>query len=57
MMVAFGGALGSAAYALNAATYQSELPIPLKVLLNLVASAVSMGLWLLIMIAIQGASD
>jgi hypothetical protein len=50
---AIGGALGGAAYAVNVAIYKSKLPVPAKITLNLVAGFSAIGIWVLIVAAIQ----
>jgi hypothetical protein len=47
-----GGALGGAAYAVNMGVYQSELPVPAKVILNLFVGFLAFGIWLALGIAL-----
>ena len=50
ILVAFGGALGGGlgglAYGLNILIYKSRLPVPAKVVLNLMAGFAAIGIWL-----------
>ncbi|MFO0923978.1 MAG: hypothetical protein U0905_15975 [Pirellulales bacterium] len=50
---AIGGGLGGVAYAVNVAIYKAQLPIALKVFLNLAVGFAAIGLWLSIAIAIH----
>ncbi len=50
---AIGGGLGGVAYAVNMAIYKAQLPVALKVLLNLVVGFSAIGLWLGIAMAIH----
>lgn len=45
---AIGGALGGLAYAANLAVYKSDMPGPLKVVLNPVIGILAIALWYLI---------
>jgi hypothetical protein len=48
-----GGALGGGAYGINMAIFKSNLPVPAKVVLNVLTGVVAIGLWLAIGIAIN----
>ena len=52
---AIGGALGGAAYGVNIAIYKSDLPLPVKVVLNLVVGATAVVLWFFAALAITQA--
>ena len=43
-----GGALGALAYGINVAIYKSEMPVMLKIVLNLGTGAFAIALWLII---------
>ena len=45
---AIGGGLGGAAYGVNMAIYKSNLPIPAKIVLNLLTGFVAIGTWALL---------
>ena len=48
-----GGGLGGAAYAINAGIYKSNLPIPVKVVLNIIVGSAAIGIWYYITMAIR----
>jgi len=48
-----GGALGGAAYGINMSIYNSNLPIPAKIVLNLLAGSAAFLLWLVAAAAIR----
>lgn len=50
---AVGGGLGGAAYGINAAIYRSKLPIPLKIVLNIMTGIAAILLWLMIGVLVQ----
>jgi hypothetical protein len=50
---AIGGCLGGAAFGVNVVIYRSKLPTPLKVVLNVAAGLVAIGIWFVIVVAIQ----
>ena len=52
---AIGGGLGGAAYAINVGIYKSNLPAPVKVVLNLVVGIAAIAIWFGIVVAIQAA--
>jgi len=52
---AIGGGLGGAAYAVNLAIYKSMLPLPVKIVLNLLAGCMAIAIWFGIAMAIQSA--
>jgi hypothetical protein len=47
--------LGGAAYGVNVAIYKSSLPLPVKVILNLLTGFAAFAIWLVIAMAIQAA--
>ena len=52
---AIGGGLGGAAYGINVAIYKSKLPMAAKILLNVLTGVAAIGLWAVIVAAIQSA--
>ncbi|MBX3416410.1 MAG: hypothetical protein KF851_02310 [Pirellulaceae bacterium] len=52
---AIGGILGAAAYVVNLAIYKTELPAPVKVVLNVVVGFAAIGIWVVIALAIRAA--
>jgi hypothetical protein len=56
VMVAFGGAigggLGGLAYGVNIAIYKSQMPLAVKILLNIFTGFAAVGIWLAIAILI-----
>ena len=52
---ALGGGLGFAAYVINRAIYRSKLPVPAKVVLNILVGLSAIGIWMVIGVAIQSA--
>lgn len=52
---AIGGGLGGAAYGINIAIYKSSLPLPLKIILNIITGLAAALIWLAAAIAIQTA--
>jgi hypothetical protein len=50
---AIGGGLGGVAYVVNLAIYKSQLPVPVKILLNVLSGLAAIGLWLVAVAAIQ----
>ncbi len=50
---AIGGGLGGAAYAINVGIYKSNLPIPVKVVLNIIAGLAAIVIWYSIAMAIR----
>jgi hypothetical protein len=51
---AIGGALGGLAYGINMTIYKSKLPMPVKVLLNIITGFAAIVLWVVIVLLIQG---
>lgn len=49
---AIGGGLGGLAYGINLAIYQSQMALPLKIVLNILTGLAAIGLWLAIGMAI-----
>lgn len=47
-----GGALGGGAYAINLQIYKSALPVPLKIVLNLLTGLAAAGIWLAVGVVI-----
>lgn len=45
---AIGGGLGGLAYAANMLVHRTAMPVPVKVLLNLVIGLAAIGMWLVI---------
>ena len=50
---AIGGGLGGAAYGINIGIYKSNLPVPVKIILNVVTGGAAFGIWLAIAMAIR----
>ena len=50
---AVGGGLGGAAYAINVATYKTQLPLVLKLVLNVMVGCAAIGIWLTAAVAVQ----
>ena len=50
---AIGGGLGGAAYAINAGIYKTQLPIPAKIVLNIITGSAAIGIWFYIAMAIR----
>jgi hypothetical protein len=50
---AIGGGLGGAAYAINAGIYKSNLPIPAKVVLNIIVGSAAIVIWYSIAMALR----
>jgi hypothetical protein len=48
-----GGGLGGAAYAINVGIYKSQLPIPAKVVLNIIVGSAAIGIWYSIAMALR----
>ncbi len=51
-----GGALGGAAYGINIAIYKSSLPVPVKIILNVLTGLAAVAIWFAAAVAIQLAS-
>lgn len=51
---AIGGALGGAAFGINLVIYKSQMPVPAKVVLNLLTGLGAVVIWLMAAIAISG---
>jgi hypothetical protein len=52
---AIGGALGGGAFRLNLAIYKSNMPVPAKVALNILAGLAAFVIWFFIAVAINSA--
>ena len=52
---AIGGGLGGAAYGINAAIYKSQMPVAVKILLNIVTGFAAIAIWYAIALALRGA--
>jgi hypothetical protein len=50
---AIGGGLGGAAFGINIAIYKSRLPVPAKVVLNILVGLSAIGIWFAIAMAIE----
>ena len=50
---AIGGGLGGAAYAINVGIYKTNLPIPAKVVLNIIVGSAAIVIWYSIAMAIR----
>ncbi|MHC4084561.1 MAG: hypothetical protein ACYSWZ_02685 [Planctomycetota bacterium] len=50
---AIGGGLGGGAYAINVGIYKSQLPIPAKVVLNIIVGSAAIVIWYSIAIALR----
>jgi hypothetical protein len=50
---AIGGGLAGVAYAINVGIYKSGLPVPAKVVLNILTGLAAVGIWFAIAMAIQ----
>lgn len=50
---AIGGGLGGAAYGINVGIYKSNLPIPAKIVLNILVGSAAIGIWFYIAMALR----
>jgi hypothetical protein len=50
-----GGALGGGAYALNIAIHKSNMPVPAKIVLNIVTGVVAILIWFVLAVALNAA--
>jgi hypothetical protein len=50
-----GGALGGGAYALNIAIHKSNMPVPVKVVLNIVSGLLAIIIWFVLAVVLNAA--